>query len=183
MHHVRVLASGDIDEYKIERFVRDGAPIAGFGVGGNLGVGLGTVESGTVGGVIGAVYKLTWYGGDGDEAASPRIQLAGGGDKSTWPGQKTAYRVGDFDHDLIALASEQPPANGRLLLLPVIESGHLAADMPSIGDARKRARASLAALPDRLQELTVTEPYEVRMSAAVRSLRAETTARLVSDHT
>lgn len=178
LHDVRVLASGDIDEYKIERFVRDGAPIAGYGVGGNLGVGLGTVESGTVGGVIGAVYKLAWYGGDENEGAAPRIKLAGGGDKSTWPGQKAAYRVGAFDHDLITLEGEPAPLTGRRLLQPVIDNGRLVADVPSIQEARERAQASLAALPDWLRDLTVTEPYEVRMSAAVRSLRAETIARV-----
>ncbi len=178
LHDVRVLASGDIDEYKIERFVRNGAPIAGYGVGGNLGVGLGTVESGAVGGVIGAVYKLAWYGGDGDEGASARIKLAGGGGKSTWPGQKVAYRVGDFERDLIDLEGEPEPSNSRRLLQPIVESGHLVATVPSIKEARARAEASLTALPNRLRELTMTEPYEVRMSDAIQTLRAETIARL-----
>jgi nicotinate phosphoribosyltransferase len=178
MEDVRVLASGDIDEYKIERFLRHGAPIDSFGVGGNLGVGLGTVESGTVGGVIGAVYKLAWYGGDDDEGASARIKLAGGGDKSTWPGQKVITRMGDFEHDLIGLEGESPPPGGRRLLQPIVEHGHLIADVPSIKEARERAEASLAALPHRLRELTVTEPYEVRVSDAVQTLRSDTIARL-----
>ncbi|MDQ3655600.1 MAG: nicotinate phosphoribosyltransferase [Chloroflexota bacterium] len=175
---VRVLASGDIDEYKIERFVRNGAPIAGYGVGGNLGVGLGTVESGTVGGVIGAVYKLAWYDGDGDERASPRIKLAGGGDKSTWPGRKVAYRIGDFDHDLIELEGEPAPPDSRRLLQPVVEGGHLIAEVPSIKEARVRAEQTSAALPDRLRELTVTQPYDVRMSDALRQLRSQTITSL-----
>lgn len=181
LHEVRVLASGDIDEYKIERFVRNGAPIAGYGVGGNLGVGLGTIESGTVGGVIGAVYKLAWYDGDENEGASPRIKLAGGGDKSTWPGQKVAYRIGEFDHDVVELQGEPAPLDSRPLLHSIIQRGHLVAEVPSIKEARARAEQSLATLPDRLRALTVTEPYEVRMSKAVQSLRADTIARLNSD--
>lgn len=178
LHEVRVLVSGDIDEYKIERFVGNGAPIAGYGVGGNLGVGLGSIESGTVGGVIGAVYKLAWYGGDRDEGASARIKLAGGGDKSTWPGRKAAYRIGEFERDLIELEGEPAPANARPLMRSIVQCGHLVADVPSIKEARARAEQSLAALPGRLRELTVTEPYEVRMSDAVQTLRAETIIRL-----
>jgi len=180
MRDVRILVSGDIDEYKIERFVRAGAPIDGYGVGGNLGVGLGTVESGTVGGVIGAVYKLAWYGGDRDEGASARIKLAGGGDKSTWPGRKTAYRIGDFERDVIELEGGAAPDNSRPLLHPVIERGHLVADVPSIKEARSRALQSLADLPERLRNLTVTEPYEIQMSDAVQRLRDETIASLIT---
>ena len=178
MTDVKVLVSGDIDEYKIETMVSAGAPVDGFGVGGNLGVGLGTVESGTVGGVIGAVYKLAWYGGDGDEAESARIKLAGGGDKSTWPGKKTPYRVGAFDHDLIALDGEAPPANSRPLMTTIVENGHLVAEVPSIKEAKSRALASLESLPERLRALTVDEPYDVRMSDAVQHVRATTIAGL-----
>ena len=68
LHETKVLVGGDIDEFRIADLLRAGAPIAGFGVGGNLAVGLGTVASGTVGGVLGAVYKLVWYEGVGDPA-------------------------------------------------------------------------------------------------------------------
>ncbi len=176
MRDVKVLVSGDMDEFRIKELLASGAPIDGFGVGGNLGVGLGTIESGTVGGVIGAVYKLAWYGGDGDESASARIKLAGGGGKSTWPGRKVPYRVGDFDHDVIALEDEPAPANSRPLMETVIRDGHLVKDAPSIKEARDRALASLAALPASLRELAVREPYPVRMSDGVRELREATIA-------
>ena len=95
-----------------------GAPIAGFGVGGNLAVGLGTVASGTVGGVLGAVYKLVWYEGAGDPA---RIKLAG--EKSTWPGRKLVYRIGEFEEDVIQLDDEPAPRNGTPLLHPAVRDG------------------------------------------------------------
>ncbi len=99
LHDVKVLVSGDIDEFRIAEILGAGAPVDGFGVGGNLGVGLGTVASGTVGGVIGAVYKLVWF--DSDSEHPSRIKIAGG--KSTWPGRKQVYRIGTFERDLIAL--------------------------------------------------------------------------------
>ncbi|HEU0165926.1 MAG TPA: nicotinate phosphoribosyltransferase [Thermomicrobiales bacterium] len=183
MQDVRVLVSGDLDEWKVQALVDAGAPVDGFGVGGNLGVGLGSIESGTVGGVIGAVYKLASYGGDADEAAAARIKLAGGGDKSTWPGRKVPYRIGTFTRDVVALEEEAPPTGGRSLLQPLIRDGHLINDVPSIAEARARARASLDALPERLRSLAVPreERYEVEMSAALRDLRERTIAGISAD--
>lgn len=170
LSEVRVLASGDIDEYRIERFVANGAPIDGFGVGGNLGVGLGTVESGTVGGVIGAVYKLGWYEGNGADPA--RIKLAG--DKSTWPGRKTTWRIGAYERDVIQLEDDEPPAGGRQLGVPWIAGGRLVAQEPTLYEIRDRAAESMAALPAKLKELTVSTPYRVDVSPRLAALRAAT---------
>ena len=170
LEHVKVLASGDIDEYRIEALLGDGAPIDGFGVGGNLGVGLGTIASGTVGGVIGAVYKLVWYEAEG--MAPARIKLAGG--KSTWPGRKMPYRIGAFERDVIALDDETPPRGGRPLLIPVVRDGHIVVDAPDLKAIRATALTSLDALPERLRALTPEEPYPVDWSREMLHLRAET---------
>lgn len=167
---VQVLVSGDIDEYRIQEMLRAGAPIDGFGIGGNLGVGLGTVGSGTVGGVIGAVYKLVWLDSDIDRPS--RIKLAG--EKSTWPGRKVVYRVGGFDHDMIQLEQEPEPRGSRALLQPIVERGVRVAPERTVCEIRDRTMESLEALPSFLRELTVEEPYEVRMSDALQQLREET---------
>lgn len=171
MPHVKILVSGDIDEFKVENLLASGAPIDGFGVGGNLGVGLGTVESGTVGGVIGAVYKLTWIDDNDDSTEDARMKIAGS--KSTWPGRKAAYRVGRFDHDVIALASEPAPEGGRALLQPWMTNGELTTDQPSLDEIRKRTVSGLAEMPESLQQLTITNPYDVRFSAGIQQLRRE----------
>ena len=169
MHNVRVLVSGDLDEHKIETLVSSGDPADGFGVGANLGVGLGSVESGHVGGVIGAVYKLTWIEDDNDSTQDARMKIAGG--KSTWPGRKSVYRVGDFDHDVISLSDEPAPANGRPLLQPWMKGGELIGPHPSLSDIRDRSIANLNAMPENLKQLTVSEPYDVRFSDNIRALR------------
>ena len=174
LQDVQVLVSGDIDEYKIERLLTAGAPIDGFGVGGNLGVGLGTIASGTVGGVIGAVYKLAWYEGDG--AAPARIKLAGG--KSTWPGRKQPYRIGAFERDVIALDDETPPRDGRPLLQPFIRDGHIVGEISDLKAIRARALASLDALPERTRALTPEEPYPVDWSRGMIQLRDDTIAAI-----
>lgn len=169
MNDVQVLVSGDLDEYKIESLLGSGAPIDGFGVGGNLGVGLGSVESGTVGGVIGAVYKLTWIDDEDESTEDARMKIAGS--KSTWPGRKSVYRFREFDHDLIALDSEPAPAGGRPLMRPWIQGGELLVAHPSLNEIRDRAVANLAALPESVRALTVDNPYDVRFSDEIQELR------------
>jgi nicotinate phosphoribosyltransferase len=168
----KVLVSGDIDEFRIADLLAAGAPIDGFGVGGNLAVGLGTVASGTVGGVLGAVYKLAWYEGGGDPA---RIKLAGS--KTTWPGRKLVYRIGDFAEDIIQIDDEPAPADGRALLEPAIHAGDICADLPSVMDIRSRALANVQALPARYRALVTPPPYPVRRSEGIVELRERASER------
>lgn len=169
---VKVLVSGDIDEYRIAEILGAGAPVDGFGVGGNLGVGLGTVASGTVGGVSGAVYKLVWF--DSDPNHPSRIKIAGS--KSTWPGRKQVYRVGAFERDLIALEDEPAPANSRALLEPIVRGGKRVIPETPVHEIRARALATLDALPAYLRELTPDTAYTVEMSAPLLALRDQTVA-------
>ncbi len=172
LRDTKVLVSGDIDEFRIVDLLAAGAPIDGFGVGGNLAVGLGTVASGTVGGVLGAVYKLAWYEGAGDPA---RIKLAGG--KTTWPGRKIAYRIGDFEEDLIQLDDEPAPAQGRPLLEPAVRDGHICAALPTVPEIQTRALASVQALPGRYRALADPLPYPVRRSQGIVALRERASER------
>lgn len=171
MHDVKILLSGDLDEHKIEVLVNDGEPADGFGVGANLGVGLGSVESGHVGGVIGAVYKLTWIEDDKHDTVDARMKIAGG--KSTWPGRKSIYRVGEFDHDVISLDDEPAPADSRALLQPWMRQGELVGPHPALSEIRDRALANLGALPDNLKALAITDPYDVRFSEKIQKLREQ----------
>jgi nicotinate phosphoribosyltransferase len=166
LYQTQVLVSGDIDEFRISDLLRAGAPIAGFGVGGNLAVGLGTAASGKVGGVLGAVYKLVWYEGVGDPA---RIKLAG--EKSTWPGRKQVYRVSEFEEDVIQLDNEPAPPNGIPLLHPAIHDGTIVADLPSVPEIQSRAVANLRSLPECYRALQDPVPYPVRRSPDTLALR------------
>ncbi len=163
---VRVLASGDLDEFGIADLLRAGAAIDGFGVGGNLAVGLGSVGSGAVGGTLGAVYKLVWYEGAGHPA---RIKLAG--EKSTWPGRKRVDRIGAYEDDLVRLEDEPAPAGAMPLLRPAVDDGAITADSPTPQEIRERALANLRALPERHRALRDPAPYPVRRSAKLLDLR------------
>lgn len=163
-----VLVSGDLDEFRIADLLKAGAPIDGFGVGGNLGVGLGSVASGSVGGTLGAVYKLVWYEGGDDPA---RIKLAG--EKSTWPGRKVVYRLGDYQEDVIQLEDEPAPEGGVPLLAPAMRDGEVVAPLPSAQEIQTIAMGNLRALPERYRALRDPERYPVRKSEGILTMREE----------
>lgn len=160
-----VLVSGDLDEFRITALLQAGAPIDGFGVGGNLSVGLGSVASGTVGGTSGAVYKLVWY--EGDNPA--KIKLAG--EKSTWPGRKLVYRIGDYVEDIIQLETEPAPRDSSELLQPAMRNGDITAERPPVLTIQERALANLRALPAPYRALSDPLPYPVRRSDGLIALR------------
>lgn len=168
---VNVLASGDLDEYRIDALLRDRAPIDGFGVGTSLGVGAGLAARGIEGGALGAVYKLVQFGTD--STAAGRIKLAG--PKSTWPGVKQVYRTGTYEGDVIALTGEPPPAGAKPLLSLVMQEGRMTADArPPLTEILEYAAANLAALPERYRSLTHPAIYPVAWSRDLQLLRART---------
>jgi nicotinate phosphoribosyltransferase len=175
MPEIKVLVSGDIDEFRITDLLQSGGPIDGFGIGGNLGVGLGSVASGTVGGTLGAVYKLAWYEGEGDPA---RVKLAG--EKSTWPGRKLVYRIGDYREDIIQLEDEPVPPDATPLLEPAMRVGDIVTTFPTLEDVKRRAAANLHALPAPYRALRDPELYPVHRSPGILALR-ERANRLYGD--
>ncbi|HET9921439.1 MAG TPA: nicotinate phosphoribosyltransferase, partial [Ktedonobacteraceae bacterium] len=122
LHHVRVLASGDLDEWKIQDILKEGAAIDSFGVGTTLGVGAGSPDQGIPGGALGAVYKEVWYV---DESGNefPKVKIAG--PKSTWPGKKEIYRHPEWKEDVIQLSHEPAPLGYQRLLRPVMRNGDM----------------------------------------------------------
>ena len=100
---VKIFASGDLDEYKIEQFLAAGAAIDAFGVGTALG---------TPGDAphLNLIYKLVEVERDGKVHEAAKFSHA----KVTYPGRKQVFRrsntAGEFKNDKIALEGE--PANG-----------------------------------------------------------------------
>lgn len=172
---VRILASGDLDEFRIEELLAAGAPIDAFGVGTSIGVGAGSPGRGLFGGALASVYKEVWYE-DGIRPGAPTIKTAG--EKSTQPGKKQVYRIGAFDHDLIQEENEPAPAGGVPLLRPVMRDGCvLPGGRPSLRESVEYARAQLARLPDEFRALICERPYPVRSSEALDALRRQAIAR------
>ncbi len=157
LHEARIMASGDLNEYKIRELVRAGAPIDAFGVGTEL---VTSADAPT----LGAVYKLVELESNGVRRFTAKLSA----DKATLPGAKQVYRF--EDHDLVACAGEPAPPGGKPLLEPVIRRGAILAELPSAAAARSHAAASLAALPAGVRRLESAEPYRVDYSQALREL-------------
>lgn len=168
---VRIVASGDLDEWKILALVQAGAALDAFGVGTALGAGTGSVDYGVPGGALGAAYKAVWYVDEQGEG-TPMLKVAGS--KSTWPGKKESYRHPAWEEDVVQLAHESPPAQYQRLLRPVMRQGNiLSGSMPPLSEICERAREQLRFLPAPYQDLVTEHPYPVRFSEELQALRRQ----------
>ena len=154
----RIMASGDLNEYKIRQFVEARAPIDAFGVGTEL------VTSADAPN-LGAVYKLVELETNGIRRFTAKFSE----DKVTLPGTKQIFRYAD--HDLIACSWECPcDAAAEALLKPVLIGGRLVEPLPSAAEARERAAESLKKLPETCRRLDTPEPYQVEYSRSLLDL-------------
>jgi nicotinate phosphoribosyltransferase len=169
---VRILASGDLDEFRIVDLLEAGAPIDGFGVGTSLGVGAGSTERDIAGGALGGVYKAVWYVDERGESR-PLVKAADEA-KATWPGRKELYRRKGFGGDIIQLSAEAPPPRSERVLRPVVVNGRvLPGSTPPLSEVWEHAQTNLQALPEAYKALHGAPAYPVEFSPALRSLRAE----------
>lgn len=175
MREVKILASGDLDEYRIADLLAQGAPIDGFGVGTSVGVGSGSPERGIAGGALGAVYKLVWYQ---DEQLQDRPKIKVAGVKSTWPGKKEVYRIGQCERDIIQLEDEPKPMGGLRLMKPVIRNGEvLPGAVPPLSEIWELAQSNLKELPAQYHDLEAPQQYPVEYSEGLQELRRSTMER------
>ena len=171
LHAVRILASGDLDEWKITELVQAGAAIDAFGVGTSLGCGAGSLEHGVEGGALGTVYKEVWYVDEAGEEI-PKLKIAGA--KSTWPGKKEIYRHPEWKEDIIQLAHEGRPDGYHRLLKPVMRNGEIIpGSLPPLSEIRELAQQNLADLPVQYRTLSVEQPYPVYFSDGLQLLRKQ----------
>jgi nicotinate phosphoribosyltransferase len=158
LHNTRIMATNDLDEYRLAELVGAGAPIDSFGVGTQLATS-GDAPS------LPAVYKLVELESDGVVQYTAKYSE----EKNTTPGAKQIFRAADGD--TIAHSTECPgEMSGQPLLRPVIAGGELVEALPTISRAREYALRSLAALPSSLRSLTQPAPYPVKLSNRLRDL-------------
>src|SRR5258708_1787477 len=168
---VRILLSGDLDEWKIKELLEAGAAVDAFGVGTTLGSGAGSIEHGVEGGALGAVYKEVWYVDDAG-TEYPKVKLAG--PKSTWPGKKEVYRHPQWEEDIIQLTHEPRPDNYQRLLRPVMRNGEMIpGSLPPLSEIRELAQQNLRALPVQYRALSIKQPYPVHFSEGLQALRKQ----------
>jgi nicotinate phosphoribosyltransferase len=152
---VKIVASGDLNEYRIQELLNAGAPIDGFGVGTEL---VTSRDDPT----LSTVYKLV-------EQETPQGTIGPfklSNEKQTYPFAKQIYRKiapdGTFQEDWIVRATEKPL--GEPLLVPVLNRGKLVNPLPSLEECRNRCREQQARLPKELLKLERSRTYPVRVS-------------------
>jgi len=154
---VQILASGNLDEYRLERLIADGAPIDSFAVGTAMTT---SVDAPS----LDCAYKLQEYAG------RPCRKRSEG--KATWPGRKQVYRQyrhdGRFDYDTATTLDDHQP--GEPLLHPAMTEGRRLVPVRKLTELRERAATQLARLPDSLRSLECDRPYDVRISQSLQDL-------------
>jgi nicotinate phosphoribosyltransferase len=152
-----IFASGSVDEYVLDRLMKQQAPIDGFGVGTHM-------DTSADAPYLDCAYKLVEYAG--------RARRKRSEGKVLWPGRKQVFRRYNSDgrmaQDTLGLAGER--LQGEALLVPVMRRGRRIDPAEPLGRARARSRKELARLPDALKSLEAAPPYVVNISQALRSL-------------
>ena len=144
LQHVKIVASGDLNEDRIDDLLRKGALIDSFGVGTEM------VTSKDAP-ALGGIYKLVEQEYDGKSI--PRMKFSE--DKLTYPCKKQVYRTvdkeGNFMEDVIGLEGEK--IGGIPLLIPVMKEGKIRYTLPTIYEIQRTASDNLAHLPEPFRRL------------------------------
>jgi nicotinate phosphoribosyltransferase len=139
---VQIVASSDLNEYKIKKILDSNAPIDAFGVGTELAT---SRDDPTIAGV----YKLIEYNN------KPKLKISE--DKLTYPGKKQIYRIydkqGEFKEDILMLDNEPAPANSEALLILVMKEGMVITELPDLNNIQKFYFENIENLPNSFKGL------------------------------
>ncbi|WP_069174277.1 nicotinate phosphoribosyltransferase [Streptomyces griseus] len=165
LRDVAIIASGGLDEYRIDRLVRSGAPIDVYAVGTRVGTAADAPYLDTA-------YKLVEYDG------RPMMKLSAA--KVTAPGRKQILRSRGVG-DVIALADEDVRADQEPLLRTVMAEGRRTGAPDTLAAAHERFVGDLAALPRSAREIRDPEPPVPAVSPRLADLTSEVRRRLERD--
>ncbi|OGX07619.1 MAG: nicotinate phosphoribosyltransferase [Omnitrophica WOR_2 bacterium GWA2_47_8] len=171
LSHIKIIASGNLNEYKISELVKNKSPIDLFGVGTDM------VTSRDYP-TLDLTYKLvqiTQRSGKIEFKAKKSPQ------KQTVPGRKQVYRkfskTGKMEKDTIALFDEKVPGDLRPLLKPVIQGGKLKEPLPSLKGIKGYLQAQLSALEESYFDLAKEKKYKIELSEGLASIFAKPSSR------
>ncbi len=169
LSYVKILASNDLNEYKIADLRAMGARIDSWGVGTEMITAKPTAA-------IPGVYKLV------EDTAGAKIKLAPG--KKTFPGLKQVYRIskdGQYQSDILALDGETISLEEGLTATPLLEKvisqGVRISSRRSLAQIRSYSLDCVARLPQSARELSCTAPFGYSVSKGLRSLVDELSER------
>ena len=164
LQHVKIVASGDLNEERIDDLLRNGASIDSFGVGTEMVISKDAPA-------LGGIYKLVEREHNGETI--PMMKFSE--DKLTYPCKKQVYRAtdknGNFTGDVIGLEGET--IHGIPLLIPVMKEGKICYDLPTIHEIQGAATDNLARLAEPFKRLKDAKTYPVIKSKGLEAKRQE----------
>ncbi len=164
LDYVKIVASGDLNEWKIDELMNKGARIDLFGVGTELITGRPTPA-------LDGIYKLSDIVEKGRHI--PKMKLSEETVKATLPGKKRVWRIhenGRFLKDVIALEDETV-YNATPLLEQVVINGKIVCDRPSLDEIKLKASRNFSNLQGIYKKLDGAPAYPVEFSRGLIDLR------------
>jgi nicotinate phosphoribosyltransferase len=159
LYEVKIFASGGLDEYRIAKIIKEGAPIDAFGVGTKIGVSSDAPY-------MDIVYKMVRYGKKNVRKISPN--------KITLAGEKQVFRFFDdnglYAEDIIGMRDENYLNAKPLLELSMVDGTRLNSH-PNLTDIRKRFEINFSRLEEKYKSITKKISYPVRISQMLAALQ------------
>ncbi|WAL59239.1 nicotinate phosphoribosyltransferase [Thermocoleostomius sinensis] len=163
---VLIVASGDLDEYEIDRLQTAGATIDSYGLGTKL----------VTGAPVNGVYKLV-------EIDQIPVMKASSG-KVTYPGRKQIFRRYQQDQlagDRLGLIHEPPQPNETPLLQLVMKQGQRLQPPEPLRIIADRTRTAVSRQPPAIRRLHQPATLQPAISADLQTLTEHTHARFKSN--
>jgi nicotinate phosphoribosyltransferase len=153
---IDIFASGDLDEWEIQRLIEAGACCDGYGIGTKLVTGV----------PVNGVYKLV------EIDNIPTMKQSNS--KLTYPGRKQIFRTlsnHKIHQERLGLATEDAADNEQPLLQLVMKNGKTIQGEESLAAIRQRTANSLASLPNSVRQIDRPTPIVPEISHQLQSLR------------
>lgn len=168
LSYVRIVASGDLDEYSILDLKKKGAPVDIYGVGTRL-------VTGHDSPALSGVYKLAAIRGP-DGVFDMRLKITDGSEKVSLPGIKQVWRSCDTSGrivcDVIDLATSRPlDPDACPLLVSGFCDGNITRPIRTIATVRDDVRKTLMLVPRGVTRLESPEIFPVRIGDGLVDIR------------
>ena len=159
---VKIFASSGFDEFKIAKFIAQGAKIDAFGVGTKVGVSADAPY-------LDVVYKMVHFKDRDVRKLSPG--------KITLAGEKQVFRKSDptgrYQEDIIGIRDDRVD-HGTPLLKTVMENGKILQPHPELQAIRENFKKNFALLDDRYKSILEYNAYPVKLSEHLKMLQEST---------
>ena len=166
LNHIKIIASGGLNEYKIKELVDAQAPIDAFGVGTDM------VTSSDYS-AADLIYKLVQT----EENGKIKYKSKRSPEKKTVPGQKQVYRItgddGKFAQDIITLVSQPGIDKAQPLLQQVMAKGQRLGPRPATSAIRSSCLENVNRLPAHLLSLEREGSYPVTYSQEIQLISTQ----------